>query len=230
MTFIPAHDKSSKFDRIIAFTKQEISSYYAVELHLAEFDIQVLERRMPIVVIVDWNVSIRACEFRNFAKIFGLSQEYGELKEYSNLMKLLTQSRMNLVDLMDASDEFYVNCIKYIREGTRNNLISSLLTNCRSFISNGGAGTNVLRYLLYHLNNKIIKRQLSANQCTELSNLYLRYQCIPFDKVPFNFSLVNHNPSISDLFYCIDYSSRKHELFARFIKTIQSVTEHCILL
>lgn len=218
VTFIPAHDKSSKFDRIIAFTKQEISSYYAVELHLAEFDIQVLERRMPIVVIVDWNVSIRACEFRNFAKIFGLSQEYGELKEYSNLMKLLTQSRMNLVDLMDASDEFYVNCIKYIREGTRNNLISSLLTNCRSFISNGGAGTNVLRYLLYHLNNKIIKRQLSVNQCTELSNLYLRYQCIPFDKVPFNFSLVNHNPSISDLFYCIDYSSRKHELFARFIK------------
>lgn len=84
VTFIPAHDKSSKFDRIIAFTKQEISSYYAVELHLAEFDIQVLERRMPIVVIVDWNVSIRACEFRNFAKIFGLSQEYGELKEYSN--------------------------------------------------------------------------------------------------------------------------------------------------
>ena len=78
-----------------------------MELHLAEFDIQVLERRMPIVVIVDWNVSIRACEFRNFAKIFGLSQEYGELKEYSNLMKLLTQSRMNLVDLMDASDEFY---------------------------------------------------------------------------------------------------------------------------
>ncbi len=71
VTFIPAHDKSSKFDRIIAFTKQEISSYYAVELHLAEFDIQVLECRMPIVVIVDWSVSIRACEFRNFAKIFG---------------------------------------------------------------------------------------------------------------------------------------------------------------
>lgn len=79
VTFIPAHDKSSKFDRIIAFTKQEISSYYAVELHLAEFDIQVLGRRMPIVVIVDWNVSIRACEFRNFAKIFGYSQEYESL-------------------------------------------------------------------------------------------------------------------------------------------------------
>lgn len=218
VTFIPAHDKSSKFDRIIAFTKQEISSYYAVELHLAEFDIQVLGRRMPIVVIVHWNVSIRACEFRNFAKIFGLSQEYGDLKEYSNLMEFLTQSRMNLVDLMDASDKFYANCMTYIQKGTRNNLISSLLMTCRSFISNGGAGTNVLRYLLYHLNNKIIKRQLFVNQCAALSNLYLRYQCIPFDKIPFNFSLVNHNPSISDLFYCIDHSNRKHELFARFIK------------
>lgn len=80
MTFIPAHDKSSKFDRIIAFTKQEISSYYAVELHLAEFDIQVLERRMPIVVIVDWNVSIRACEFRNFAKILGFHKNMENLK------------------------------------------------------------------------------------------------------------------------------------------------------
>ena len=113
-------------------------------------------------------------------RFLDFSQEYGELKEYSNLMKLLTQSRMNLVDLMDASDIFYAKCIKYIREGTRNNLISSLLTTCRSLISNGGAGTNVLRYLLYHLNNKIIKRQLSVNQCTELSNLLFKVSVYSF--------------------------------------------------
>lgn len=218
VTFIPAHNKSSKFDRIIAFTKQEISSYYAVELHLAEFDIQVLGRRMPIVIIVDWSVSIRACEFSNFAKIFGRSENYRGLREYSNLMQYLTKSGMNLVELMEASNEFYADFISHIQEGTKNNAISSLLTVCRNFIAGGMEGTNVVRYLLYHLNNKIIKRQLSKYPCQGLSGLYLYSQCIPFDKIPFSFSLSKHNPSVSDLFYCIDSSDRKHELFARFIK------------
>lgn len=218
VTFIPAHNKSSKFDRIIAFTKQEISSYYAVELHLAEFDIQVLGRRMPIVIIVDWSVSIRACEFSNFAKIFGRSENYRGLREYSNLMQYLTKSGMNLVELMEASNEFYADFMSHVQEGTKNNVISSLLTVCRNFIAGGMEGTNVVRYLLYHLNNKIIKRQLSKYPCQGLSGLYLYPQCIPFDRIPFNFSLSKHNPSVSDLFYCIDSSGRKHELFARFIK------------
>lgn len=218
VTFISAHDKSSKFDRIIAFTPLEIPTYYAVELHLAECDIQVLNRKMPIIVIVDWNVSIRNCELKNFAKIFGYSEEYRDTREYSNLMKFLTMYKMNIVEILDSSQEYYERFIEYIQKGAKKHAVSSLLISCRSFILKRMDGENVIRYLLYHLSNKVIKKQLGRQQCPYLSNLYLKYQCIPFDKIPFNFSLVNHNPSISDLLYCIDVSERKYELFARFIK------------
>jgi len=68
------------------------------------------------------------------------------------------------------------------------------------------------------LNNKIIKNQLYKIPCSLLSNLYLKVQCVPFNNIPFNFSLVNHNPPIADLLDCIDSSERTHELFARLIK------------
>src|SRR4029079_2892828 len=42
--------------------------------------------------------------------------------------------------------------------------------------------------------------------------------CIPFDQMPFNTSLINHNPKLSDLFDCLDSANRNHELFARYIR------------
>lgn len=68
------------------------------------------------------------------------------------------------------------------------------------------------------MNNKIIKQQYNAERCNLLSGLHLQYGCIPFDKIPFNTSLINHNPKLSDLFQCIDNTDREHELFARFIR------------
>lgn len=52
----------------------------------------------------------------------------------------------------------------------------------------------------------------------QLSNLHLKWGCIPFDQMPFATSPVGHNPRLSDLFDCIDATNREHELFARLIK------------
>jgi hypothetical protein len=68
------------------------------------------------------------------------------------------------------------------------------------------------------MNNKIIKQQYANTGCDKLSNLHLSYGCIPFDQMPFNSSLKNHNPKLLDLFDSIDVNGREHEIFARFIK------------
>ena len=104
MTFIPAHDKSSKFDRIIAFTHLELSDYYAVELHWIETSIKVLTRNMPIIIIVDWQVSIRYCEIRNFSKILGYDINCQEIKEYVNLMNYQTNPTTPLYSYVLPSD------------------------------------------------------------------------------------------------------------------------------
>jgi ABC-type multidrug transport system fused ATPase/permease subunit len=36
--------------------------------------------------------------------------------------------------------------------------------------------------------------------------------------MPFNSSLISHNPKLGDLFECLDATNRRHEIFARFIR------------
>ena len=69
VAFIPANDKASKTDRIIAFTEREITDYYAVKLAIEDDHIEIFGKYMPIRIILDWEVSIRPCEYKNFSKI-----------------------------------------------------------------------------------------------------------------------------------------------------------------
>ena len=45
---------------------------YAAMLTLQHDAIDVLDQTMPITVIRAWEVSIRPCEFDNFARLFGI--------------------------------------------------------------------------------------------------------------------------------------------------------------
>lgn len=219
VTFIRANDYSSKFDRIIAFTKLDILPNYAVKLHICTENINVLGKSMPINIIDNWEVSIRPCELNNFNKIFGMFPKIQSgNKEYQNLMIFLTQTSLNLVELLEFDDMNY-NIIKN-RITSELKLVNlfNILDRCRILIKNNLSGNNVIKYLLYKLNNKIIKSQYSFENCKYLSNLKLDCGCIPFDQMPFTTSLKNHNPKSYDLFDSINPTNREHELFARFIK------------
>ena len=70
VTFRIADDKIRKFDRLIAFTRLEVTENYAVKFVVSKDYIEVSNKKMPIQIIDDWEVSIRPCEFKNFEKIF----------------------------------------------------------------------------------------------------------------------------------------------------------------
>lgn len=220
VTFSRAHDRTSKFDRIIAFTKLDIGSYYAVKLSVSNDTIKVLDKEMPILIIDNWEVSIRPCEVNNFSKIFG-HQRYkvSSSKEYYNLLKFLTTSGLNLVEIIDLDDYNYGKFIDEITIEGRFKVLVPILNKCRYIISNKREGYNILRYLLFNMNNKIIKNQVSPEKCHLLSDLYLNYGCIPFDQMPFDASPLEHNPRLRDLFESLDCTNREHELFSRFIRS-----------
>ncbi len=218
ITFTRANDNASKFDRIIAFTKLDVSPYYAVKLSVSNDDIEILSKKMPVQIIDGWEVSIRPCELNNFADIFGDHTKIGGTKEYYELMRFLTSSGLNLVEIIEFPDRIYSKVKQRVTETTRATHFFDILDNCREIIKNNQRGNNVVRYLLFRLNNRIIKSQRSSEPCKLLSNLFLEYGCIPFEEMPFNTSLKNHNPKLRDLFECIDSSDRIHELFARHIK------------
>jgi len=212
------HDKVSKFDRIIAFTKLDITQNYAVNLFIGKEYIEILGKQMPINIIQNWEVSIRPCELNNFARIFGMhvSIQTGH-KEYKELMQFLTQTGFSLNEYVIQEQEYYDFIKNKSTEGSKIQFFD-VLDNCRELLLNNRAGSNIIRYLLYIMNNKIIKKQIHNESNFRLSDLLLKWGCIPFDEMPFTTSLINHNPRIYNLFECINYKNREHEFLARFIQ------------
>lgn len=232
VAFIPANDKASKTDRIIAFTDREITDFYAVKLAIEDDYIEIFDKCMPIRIILDWEVSIRPCEFKNFSKIINnQTQPIGKAEE-RKLVKYLTESGRSLAEIVVYSDEKYNEVRNRIVPNREGYHFFDLLDFCRQLIKNQGAGCNVLRYLLHHMNNRVIKEQyhesykknyntgrweyLGANNW--LSNLYLANECLPFDTMPFCSGLRKHVPNISDLLIALDTVGREHEFMARVIK------------
>lgn len=217
ITLLEAYGKASKFDRIIAFTTLNIPTYYAVHLKLAESKIKIIGREMPIKIAVGYKVSVRPCEFDNFFRILGYKTKVETTnKEYASLMSYLTNTRLNLTDIVAFDGEDFSRVKNAVCSGIANTPIFDGLELCRQY--RGRSGYNVLTYLLYRLNNLILKAQFGKARNSYLSNLYLSNKCIPFDRMPYVNNLAVYTTDIFDLYNCIDVVGREHELLARKIK------------
>ncbi|MDD6482530.1 MAG: AAA family ATPase [Lachnospiraceae bacterium] len=232
VAFIPANDKASKTDRIIAFTEKEITDFYAVKLAIEDDSIEIFDKEMPIRIILDWEVSIRPCEFKNFSKLINNQAKAVGRAEERNLTRYLTETGRSLAEVVVFSDEAYSAVRNKIVPDTEAYHFFDLLDYCRGLIKSQAVGCNILRYLLHHMNNRVIKEQyhesykknyytgrweyLGGNNW--ISNLYLANECLPFDTMPFCSGLRKHVPSLSDLLIALDATDREHEFMARFIK------------
>ncbi|MGW4505307.1 ATP-dependent DNA helicase [Streptomyces sp. NPDC004436] len=222
VTFYLAHNRTSKFDRIIGFTNIDVTDKYAASLELASDTINVLGKTMPITLIRSWEVSIRPCEFDNFARLFGNS--YGKVRtshsEYRSLMQYLTTTRSSLLDLMDMTDAAYGSLRSWALNGDqRSESIFPVLDRARSLIRADRPGSRLLRYLMLRMNNRVIKGQFDVDPCSALSGLRVSQGCRPFDTMPFCTSPRKHNPRFGDLAESLDARSRRHELLARRVRS-----------
>lgn len=228
VTFYRAVNKVSKFDRIIAFTDIDITDKYAAILTLHRDSIEVLGQAMPITIIREWEVSIRPCEFDNFARLLGMSiAVQTKSKEYRYLMWALTAGSGSLLDLVDVCDEKYARVRGKSTAGVAKPQIFPVLDEARRIVRPASPGENVLRYLMLRMHNQILKPQHYHGGCDRLSGMKLKYGCIPFDIMPFCTSLPGHNPRYWDLVESLDAVGRNHELLARRVKN--NVERHGIL-
>jgi hypothetical protein len=198
-----------------------MTNEYAAGLSLEADSIDVLGHAMTITLIRAWEVSIRPCEFDNFARLLGMStRARAGSAEYQYLMRGLTTGSGSLLDLVDMPDATY--------EATRAAGVSGMsqkpqifpvLDKARKIVRSDVPGHNVVRYPLLRMNNQILKAQYSWEPCARLSGLNLQYGCIPFDQMPYCTSLRGHNPRYWDLVKSIDAANRTHELLVRRVKT-----------
>ena len=218
VTFTPANDYASKFNRVIAFTSLEITDNYAVKFTLTHDTIERLSKTMPIIVIVGWEVAIRDCEFKNFTRLIRGTAVTTGYAEQQGISHFLTTTGFNLTELVHFSDSDFLSVKKQATLRTKATVFFNDLERCREIMKVNSMGSNLLRYLLYHMNNKVIKNQQQNIMNDNLSGLYVKNGCIPFDTMPFNTSPIGHNPRLGDLFASIDAGERQHEILARLVR------------
>lgn len=219
VTFYRAVNKVSKFDRIIAFTDIDMTNMYAAMLTLRRDSIEVLGQTMPITLIRAWEVSIRPCEFNNFARLLGIALKVRtDSTEYCYLMHSLTSRSDSLLDLLDMPDNKYMAVRAAGTAGVTKPQIFPVLDKARHIVRTAATGCNILRYLMLRMHNQILKPQYNWEGCAHLPGMKLQYGCIPFDTMPFCTSLPGHNPRYWDLVESLNVTGRNHELLTRRVK------------
>lgn len=215
VTFRPATNNFAKFNKTVAYTKCRITTNYALRLTLAKTQIDVFDTKSRVLIILDFEISIRPCEIQHLGKIFDRSFVFNSRnKEYQNLMDALKVSKLTLLEVALLNEERFEKFKNYLSDGTGSKKISEVIEQCRNVIINNSHGSNVLRYVLTNLNNVVLKNQLGIDKSGILSNLYLKNGCRVFDDMPFCSSLMDHNPPKSLLIDCISAEGRKHEFLA----------------
>ena len=226
-TMIPANDVSSKFDRFITFSTFMIPDHYAIRADIRGTQIIVENQKMPVNILVDYQVSIRPCELNNFAKIFGLKIKMNQgLAEYNGLMQYLTKTGGSLTDILLANDVEYKEIKSYITQKARTIKFFDAIDKARIVVWNNKHGSNIVRYLSYIMRNKVIKDQISDEENAILSKLNLQYGTIPFEEMPFCTSLIGHNPEPQDVFACIPANNNEAQLLAKYLQINTSSRGH----
>ena len=218
LTVIPADDYSSKFNRFTVFSKNEIPVYYAIKLSFIDTEIDILARKMPIRIIDSFLVAIRPVEFEDLSIILNMQKVGTRTKEYHAMMEFLTSSGMSISELVIADDTNYNAVKSTIQSFSNSNNLFQSLDRCRQLIRREAHGSNIMRYLLLRMRHQIMKYQIADRPNNWISYLSLKNECIPFDKMPFDASLVFHNPSLFDVFSCISNKGREHEILSRKIR------------
>lgn len=193
-----ASDFASKFNRFIVFSKEEIPTNYSIRCEIVEKKINLTKYTTSIKIVQDWCISIRPCEIMNFGKLLGVDEKVSASSpEYNKLMSYLMNKRMTLLDLVSLSEVAYKKVKEEILSSTKEIHIFNILDSSRLFVNSYYNEKNLIKYLSYNLNNKIIKSQLSYKENN--IGLFINKGVYPFCSMPFAMSLVEHNPSLIDL-------------------------------
>lgn len=126
-----------------------------------------------------------------------LSSKFGE---YGALMNLLTQTGINLLDMIDLQEVSFSALLDSIYKNTNTALFKDVLTKLRNNYSEKSTrvGCHVIRYLLLNLREETIESVLPTQYGKQLrndDNLYLSSKCLPFEKNPFISNLVGRKTS-----------------------------------
>lgn len=215
LTVKHASEAFGKFAKFTVFSKYSVPAFYAVRLSFLFSSIFVSGREMRIRILDSFKVAIRMIEIDGLASALNEPYESIDLNEYDALMSYLTRSGDNLLDIIDLNDKEYDALKSTILNGVRSSFIFGLFDKCRDMCLKRKNGYVTLRYAILKMRHRIFQSIISDEQNSSLSDCYLKNECIPFENMPFDSALPEHNPNIFDIFISLSKKGRTCELLSR---------------
>lgn len=185
---------ASKYNRITAYTKLDMSTDYSVQVDYTPAYINLWGINTEIKIITSWRVSVDPKCLNKLGKILcvhlQLSTKYGE---YDNLMHFLTVTGMNFLEMIDLQEIQFSHLLEAIYKDVNTAHFRAVLQKLRDNYSAGSElfGRYTVRYLLLNLREEQLERVMPSQFSPQwqYKDLYLSKKCFPFER----------NPLVSDL-------------------------------
>lgn len=187
---------ATKYNRITAYSKKDISTNYSVQVGYVETDIKLWDNISKIKVITDWRVSIDPASLNKLAKIVKHRLKInGKHGEYISLMQFLTYSGINLLDFVDMSDDKFNAIINNIYKETNTSGFKDVLIKLHHSFGQKSTtlGNYVIRYAIIHLREDLLDDLIPNGMYDSLRSeeVYLSKGCYPFIRNPILYNLPN---------------------------------------
>ena len=190
---------ATKYNRITAYTKENVSSEYSIKIGYVEIPIELWGISTNIKVITNWSVSIDPSSINKLGKIITIGTRINSrYNEYTSMMRFLTKSGINLVDLIDLNEESFSSVIEPVFSNCSTSYLKELLRTLNRAFSKSSTvlGKNVVRFILLNLHEEtILNVMYTSFSKKKLGDLYLSSKCYPFEKNPFISNLAGSNTS-----------------------------------
>ena len=181
---------ATKYNRITAYTKENLLTNYSIQIGYVETDINLWEIKSEIKIITNWKVSIAPTCLNKLGKILNIKIKLSaQYKEYSALMEFLTRTGLNFLELIDFQELPFSKIVDSIYEKTSTSYFKNVLNKLNLYYSKSSSkfGRNTVRYLLLKLKEEHLINVMprTSFQKTLVEDLYLSSACYPFEKNPF---------------------------------------------
>lgn len=181
---------ATKYNRITVYSKHNISTNYSVQIAYTDAEIELWGIKNRIKILNDWKVAIDPTCLNKLAKMLKLrttiNRKYGE---YNVLMKFLTETGMNLLQMINLSEDRFQQVYQHIYEPTKTHVFGDVILKLRANYSkfSDKMGKYTIRYALLYLREEILESLLpnKYNSKCLSDELYITRKCYPFEQKPF---------------------------------------------
>ena len=205
---------ATKYNRITAYTKQNISTDYSIQVGYVDANINLWDIDTNIKIITNWHVSIDPPCLNKLGKILRTSTNISSRYiEYIELMDFLTRTGINLLNLIDLQEVDFSEILSQIYKSNSTSLFKDVLVKLQANYSkkSNSYGKNTIRYLLMNLREETLERVLPNRFSGVLENveLYLSSKCKPFEKNPFVSNLAGAKTSEGSIAKLVDAAGQE---------------------